>query len=381
MRTHVIQDRTVLPPWLEHCCEAGGPPEQTPLERFPFVIGRSEDCDLRIDSARISRRHAEIVSDKEGYRVRDLGSTNGTFLNGRQIDDAQLDDGDLLLVADLELAFHWGGPQDARDTATEVLDTQSRGGGRSRSAWELVRAVRRFEEMLAHRAVVVGYEPIVELESRRVFAHFAQGRLAASGSDDPLWEQSVLDVDCRLSSRYRRLKRMLAVEQSATLPDATAVFLRIDDLEIGDETLGRSLETLAGATPGSRSLVAVIPHRAVSDVGYFRDLFGRLQAVGIRLAYAWSDDRPPAVLSPLPLKPDYLILAESLTRDVHSNPRQQRALESIVRAGLEAQCELVATGLQRREDSEFCRRLGCRYGQGRLLDTAKQVAADACFAY
>jgi transcriptional regulator with GAF, ATPase, and Fis domain len=56
--------------------------------RGPIVIGRDRECDVAIDDARASRRHAELAFDGERWRVRDLGSRNGTFLDGERITDA-----------------------------------------------------------------------------------------------------------------------------------------------------------------------------------------------------------------------------------------------------------------------------------------------------
>lgn len=61
------------------------------------VIGRDEGCDLRLDRQRdleVSSRHAEIFLDPErGLRIRDLGSTNGTFVDGERVEDAPLANG------------------------------------------------------------------------------------------------------------------------------------------------------------------------------------------------------------------------------------------------------------------------------------------------
>ena len=46
------------------------------------VLGRSHDCDIPISAPRASRRHARFKADGEGHQIADLGSTNGTLLNG-----------------------------------------------------------------------------------------------------------------------------------------------------------------------------------------------------------------------------------------------------------------------------------------------------------
>ncbi|MCA9665092.1 MAG: GGDEF domain-containing protein [Myxococcales bacterium] len=59
-----------------------------------LVIGRAIDVDFRVDDAGVSKRHVEICKTDTGMEVRDLGSRNGTFLNGERLERQQLRDGD-----------------------------------------------------------------------------------------------------------------------------------------------------------------------------------------------------------------------------------------------------------------------------------------------
>lgn len=73
------------------------------LEHGETVIGRDEDCTIRVHDARMSRKHAKIVGDpgrKSGsyFKVVDLDSTNGTFLNDKLIKEAVLSDGDRIHI-------------------------------------------------------------------------------------------------------------------------------------------------------------------------------------------------------------------------------------------------------------------------------------------
>ncbi len=58
------------------------------------VVGRDPECDLAIDSGLLSRRHAEITIENDHLRIRDLKSLNGTFVNGRRIEEAEARPGD-----------------------------------------------------------------------------------------------------------------------------------------------------------------------------------------------------------------------------------------------------------------------------------------------
>ena len=63
------------------------------------VIGRREDCDLRIPLGEVSRKHCRIVRDGDSLRLEDLGSSNGTFLNGTRVErEAVLSPGDSIQV-------------------------------------------------------------------------------------------------------------------------------------------------------------------------------------------------------------------------------------------------------------------------------------------
>jgi Protein of unknown function (DUF3662)/Inner membrane component of T3SS, cytoplasmic domain len=80
-----------------------------PLAAQGATIGRSRDCDIVLDDAGISRRHAEIRPGAEGWTVADLGSTNGVRLNGRAVRGARaLQAGDRVELGSTEIVFELG---------------------------------------------------------------------------------------------------------------------------------------------------------------------------------------------------------------------------------------------------------------------------------
>ncbi len=81
-----------------------------PLREKPLVVGRGDDCDVRITDNSVSRKHARIEHAADGYVVCDLGSTNGTFVNDRQLDGpVALHDGDYLRVGNCIYRYLAGG--------------------------------------------------------------------------------------------------------------------------------------------------------------------------------------------------------------------------------------------------------------------------------
>ncbi len=68
------------------------------LKTFPVVVGRSDEADVCLGDDWVSRSHCEIDMVDDSLVVRDLGSRNGTFVNGSRIDVSPLLPGDELMV-------------------------------------------------------------------------------------------------------------------------------------------------------------------------------------------------------------------------------------------------------------------------------------------
>ena len=69
------------------------------------TIGRSPDCGIFLDDVTVSRRHAVLVERDGRFAIEDQGSLNGTFLNRRRIESAELSDGDELQIGKYRMTF------------------------------------------------------------------------------------------------------------------------------------------------------------------------------------------------------------------------------------------------------------------------------------
>lgn len=72
-------------------------------------IGRADDNEIFLDDVTVSRKHAMVTREKNGFRFQDLGSLNGTYLNGQIAKEGALDDGCELQIGKFRLHFFRGG--------------------------------------------------------------------------------------------------------------------------------------------------------------------------------------------------------------------------------------------------------------------------------
>jgi pSer/pThr/pTyr-binding forkhead associated (FHA) protein len=101
--------------------------ERFELDKESVKIGRNEDCDVTIDNLGVSRYHAEILQKDGFFVLRDLKSNNGTFVNGRRIENYNLNDGDEISIGKFTISFNGKG----NVQLPEITNPQSNDGEQS----------------------------------------------------------------------------------------------------------------------------------------------------------------------------------------------------------------------------------------------------------
>jgi len=86
-----------------------GSEKSFPLPSTVTVIGRRRNCDLRIPLASVSKKHCQLNYDDGVLKIRDLGSRNGTVLNGKNVTEAVIQPGDKLSIGPLKFTFRFDG--------------------------------------------------------------------------------------------------------------------------------------------------------------------------------------------------------------------------------------------------------------------------------
>jgi hypothetical protein len=75
------------------------------VDKRRFTLGRSRECDIQVEDANVSRRHAEVRQEGTAYWIVDLDSTNGIEVNGHRVTRAKLEPGDTFTVGSTEVTF------------------------------------------------------------------------------------------------------------------------------------------------------------------------------------------------------------------------------------------------------------------------------------
>lgn len=104
----------------------GGQASQVALDGRSLIIGRDPGCDVRLDHYSVSRRHARLFRTETAWFISDLGSTNGTIVNGSRITEKWLKPGDVVRLGAYKVRF--GGkaaaPTSARKQVVRPKDLQ-----------------------------------------------------------------------------------------------------------------------------------------------------------------------------------------------------------------------------------------------------------------
>lgn len=104
--------------------QADGKQSEIPVKKSVMVVGRQTDCQIRIPSADVSRHHCEIALADGRLTIRDLGSSNGTFVNKRRVAQSELAPGDLIAIADMVLVVKLDGKPASVDSDDALDDGQ-----------------------------------------------------------------------------------------------------------------------------------------------------------------------------------------------------------------------------------------------------------------
>lgn len=276
---HVALVQALGDPDAQHAClvlySGPEPGQRHLLHEGTLLVGRAPDCTLPLDSPGISRRHAELQVAGETVRLRDLGSVNGTHVNGQRVlNSVTLSDGDMLRLGDALLKFYPRHSLDALlhdriyrmatvDAVTEVytrryvLDAlareihRARRGGRALAV--LCLDLDRFKDVNDRWGHDAGDQVLHEAAATLQAALRGGDILGRTGGEEFL---AVLP-DAPLADAL-----VLAERLRAALAGRTLMLRRADGSELPHvQTASLGVAVLSPETPGARELLAAADAR------------------------------------------------------------------------------------------------------------------------
>lgn len=331
------------------------PSVRTAMQRFPFAVGRRSDVTLQLHSPAVSGKHAEFVEEQGVLTLRDLGSTNGTYVNGERLrGESALSEGDLVQFADLVFRI-------SRTGLTAQQGTLLHDGG------DQALAYLQFDRLMKDRAVVPFFQPIVNPKANAVIGFEILGRSRLFGLQNPkamFHAASQLKQESQLSRIFRE-EGLLAGKRFA--PNFL-LFFNTHPEELRDvSSLVRSLAEARTEFP-DMSLVLEIHESAVTSPDEMRSLRQALLDLSIGIAYDDFGAGQARLLELIDVPPDYLKYDMKLVQGIADAPASRRLmLKSLVAMTKELGVTPLAEGVETRADSDACVDLGFDLIQGYLF--------------
>jgi EAL domain-containing protein (putative c-di-GMP-specific phosphodiesterase class I) len=355
--------------FLESVMDDGKQLRRMLIRPLPFRIGRLPGLDLVLPSQLVSKAHAEIYGEGDGLRLRDLRSTNGTFVNRSRIEDAAIGEGDILHFADFEFRV---GQEEGAITAADGHATVA--FGNRVLPHHFVAGTRELKELLGEERVTVVFQPIVRIPSGQVVAYEALGRGLHPGLPEQPSALFRIAESLGAEIELSRLFRRKAVALVGHRRDLNTIFLNTHAAEVEQPGLVESLEELRRETPDLR-LALEIHESALGLPGEIQQLRARLAAIDVGLAYDDFGAGQARLIELAESPPNFLKFDRRFVSGIdQAPPSKQRLLASLVAAARELLVETIAEGVATAGEAAVVTRVGFTYAQGFLY--GHPVAAD-----
>lgn len=317
-----------------------------PVEQSPFIIGRKAGVNLLLAAEGVSRQHAEIYSSPDGWQVRDCGSTNGTYVNGRRLTGEHLlREGDYLTIA--EIRFDVVEQADLSES-TQIINPYT----------------EQFERMIEQQAIAPCFQPLVSLPTGLLMGYEVLGRVNFEGL--PNTPGQLFAIARRLGRHVELsvLFRDKALTHAAQCGVKELILFNTLPEEMDLDKLGHSLRRLRASVPGLK-LGMELHENAATDVAMMRKLRRLLDELHILLVYDDFGAGQSRLIELLDAVPDILKFDMGLIQSIQQRSGVSRSiLETLVKMARDAGIRTLAEGIDGREEAEACCAIGFDLAQG-----------------
>ncbi len=351
--------------YLEGYIDVGRSSWRTIIQSLPIVIGRSDEADLQLRSRKVSHRHAELYLD-DGLRVRDLDSTNGTFVNGRRVRTRRrLSAGDVIRFGDIQLRLaSYAAPL---STGTKTLSTD-----------ELTEFIGEQSEdfltLLETRAIQPLFQPVFDTRTLAIGGYELLCRGKLEGFETSPTELFFIAERLGRQVELSRLCREIGFAAAEPLIGDALLFVNSHPSEIADsDGFLESLSRLRARAPGLR-LVAEIHEAAMTDLTRMNDIRSALRELDIGLAFDDFGTGQSRLQALADVAPDYVKFDISFVRHLHlATERRRMLVRRLVSMCRSMEIVPIAEGIETADELEACVDSGFDRAQGHLVAEALSV--------
>lgn len=328
---------------------------------LPFRMGRQDGLELTITGNGLSRVHAELYDDGGLLMIRDLDSTNGTFVNHKIVrGERALRHGDVVHLGEAEFRVV-GQDKKVNDNPTGTMMLDSLQGLSNR----LPTGTRELRELIDQRAAIAVYQSIVHANDDSLHAWEVLGR-----GDYPELPQSPGELfriaeSANLEVELSELLRIKGLETAHAQGNTDTLFLNTHPRELKDaKRLLASLEQLKERFAGC-SLVLEIHEQGVTDIDAMAALRNNLEAMGIALAYDDFGAGQARLLELIEAPPAYLKFDMAFVRNIDRAPEAKLDMvQALLAMAQKMGIKTLAEGTSREEEVTTCKELGFDLIQG-----------------
>lgn len=233
-----------------------------------------------------------------------------------------------------------------------------------------LRLAREFATLVESGSIHMLYQPIVHFPTGRIMAWEA---LARGPADTPFHSPLVLfDMAEELGMLFtlERACREAAIASAGTLDHEQKLFLNIHPRTLSDPhfTPGKTLEALQRMGLRPENVVFEITERhAIRDFSMFHKTLAHYRGQGFRIAIDDAGTGYSGLAAIAELKPDFIKVDMSLIRNIHRDPVRTALMETLVSFAEKIGAEVIAEGIETREEATKLMAIGAHYGQGYFL--------------
>ena len=335
--------------------QPGDSVSHAPIDGNPYIVGRKTGVSLKLQFRTVSGNHAAIWVESGKLFLRDLGSTNGTYVNGNRIEN-----GETISIAEEDLIHFAEAPFRVRRQSPTGMTN----GTIAENVCDQALALVQFDRLMSERLVKPHFQTIVTLGDVESVGFEILGRgsvfgLESVGAMFQAAEQLNLEVE------LSRLLRWEGIRVGRDLPSRPALFVNTHprEMEDGDGLIDSlcKVREMTGNTP----LVLEIHESSVTHPKLMRSLHAALNELDIRLAYDDFGSGQARLAELIEARPDYVKFDISLIRQIDqaSVPRRQM-LETLVKMVRDLDICALAEGIETPEEAAACKDIGFDLAQG-----------------